>query len=167
MSLSPPLDISLLYRRHVAMVRARSLRILGSVAAAEDVAQEVFIRFLQDSGRRAVPEAPAAMLYRMATNAALNRLRDARRRDELDAQHLSPSGQGDPDPVDWIALRQVLAQVSEEEAQIATYFYFDGLEHEEIAALLSLQRRTVGRRLDSFRSRARALLEQAPEGAET
>ncbi|QSQ22997.1 sigma-70 family RNA polymerase sigma factor [Pyxidicoccus parkwayensis] len=152
-------DISTLYRRHVALVRGCALRILGEPAAAEDVAQEAFIRFLQHRERSGSEQDTAAFLYRTSTNLALNRLRDARRRQGLHDAHLPDEEPRSPhSPEDGLALRKVLAEADPEQAQIAACYFIHGMEHEEIAGLLGVPRRTVGRRLEKFRAHAEHML---------
>jgi RNA polymerase sigma-70 factor (ECF subfamily) len=156
-------DISALYRRHVALVRGCALRILGEPAAAEDVAQEVFIRFLKHRERSGSERDTAAFLYRTSTHLALNRLRDARRRQGLHEAHAPDTGlEGARSPEDGLALRKVLAEADPEQAQIAACYFIHGMEHEEIAELLGLPRRTVGRRLEKFRAHAERMLEGVP-----
>lgn len=152
------MDFTSVYRRCQPMVRAHALRMLGNTAAADDVTQDVFVQFLRRRHAGDSERDVAAFLYRMTTNAALNRLRNQRRRHELDAAQ-STLAQGNPLPcVDPLALRRVLTRVPEDEARIAAYYYVEGLEQEEIAELLCIHRRAVGRRLERFRERARALL---------
>src|SRR5690349_4091660 len=62
-----------------ALIRA-AYRMLGSVADAEDVVQDAFLRWL-DVDRDAVRE-PAAFLRRIVTRLCLDRLRSARRQRE-------------------------------------------------------------------------------------
>ena len=71
-------DIAAVYRRHATLVRGRARRILGSESAAEDVTQETFMKFLEFRRSRPSELDTAAYLYRMATNLALNRLRNER-----------------------------------------------------------------------------------------
>ncbi|MBZ4416336.1 RNA polymerase sigma factor [Myxococcus sp. RHSTA-1-4] len=160
MTPTPQVDLSSLYRRHVAMVRGCALRILGEPSAAEDVAQEAFIRFLQHRERSGGEQDTAAFLYRTSTNLALNRLRDARRRKGLQEAHLPDAEPHSPhSPEDGLALRKVLAEADPEQAQIAACYFIHGMEHEEIAGLLGLPRRTVGRRLAKFRAHAEHMLQ--------
>ncbi len=157
---APAEDVDTLYRRYIVMVRGRAGRILGNTAVAEEVAQEVFIRFLKRRRKGKDEQNPGGLLYRMATNLALNTLRDAKRRRELLQEHGSVlAGVDALAPAECLALRQCLSRVPREEARIASYYYLDGMEQEEIADLLAMPRRTVGRRLDKFRKRARSLLE--------
>jgi RNA polymerase sigma-70 factor (ECF subfamily) len=164
-------DISTLYRRHVALVRNCALRILGEPAAAEDVAQEVFIRFLRHRDRGGDERDTAAFLYRTSTHLAINRLRDARRRNTLHEAHVPQEEPESPrSPEDGLMLRKVLAEADEEQAQIAACYFIHGMEHEEIATLLGIPRRTVGRRLEKFREHAERMLqgisrEEAPHAS--
>ena len=155
--LAPSLDIAAVYRRHVVMVRNRVMRLLGDELAAQEVTQEAFIKYLEHRERRGSEAEVAAFLYRMATNLALNRLRDGLRERELLALRATRAAKGKTVNVHDEILRQVLAQVSYDEAQIGAYYYIDGLEIEEIASLLGAERRTVGLRLTCFQDRARRL----------
>ena len=150
-----------LYRRYLVMVRGRALRICGEIGTAEDIAQEVFLKFIEHRGRGGTEQETAAFLYRMTTNLALNRIRDAKRRRALLSQNTSFDRSGEGAPEDRIALQRVLSAVGDEEGTIAIYYYVDGMEQEEIAALLSMERRTVGRRLERFRERAKKVLATA------
>lgn len=155
-------DVGALFRRYIVMVRGRALRILGNPALAEDVAQEVFVKYWRRRVAGGSEENTAAFLYRMSTNLALNHLRDSRRRRELnEGAQASPAEGQELCPEDLLAIRQILAKTPEDEARIASYYYLDGMDQDEIAALLSMQRRTVGRRLDRFHQRARRMLEKS------
>ncbi len=152
-------DIDALYRKYIVMVRQRAQRILHNSELSEEVAQEVFIKFIKhrQSGQNA--DDPAALLYRMVTNLALNHLRDRRRRKELWEMNQEFMKNTESSKVETeLAIRQVLAKTPLAEAEIASYYYLDGMEQAEIAELLSMNRRTVGRRLESFCHRARKLL---------
>ena len=103
-------------------------------------------------------------MYRSVTNLALNRLRDRKRRRALIEAHTA-SLNGSSEPSDRLLIRQILGLVGKREAEVAVYYYIEELEQQEIAALLELPRRTVGRRLEAFRRRAEALLKDKDEGA--
>ena len=49
--MSAPTSFAEIYERHAPGVYAAALRVLGRPAAAEDVAQDVFLRFWRDPGR--------------------------------------------------------------------------------------------------------------------
>jgi len=151
-------DIESFYRQYVTMVRGCAQRIVRDEAAAEDIVQEVFLRFIKHRDRGDEERATAAYLYRMTSNLALNYVRDRKHRAQLLDRNRPYETAAEDKPIDAMTARDVLAQVTDEEAQIATYYYVEGLEQHEIAALLQMQRRTVGRRLERFRAQAQAWL---------
>src|SRR3954447_13273676 len=76
MDLSDPRQFETAYREHAARVRLAAQRVLADASAADDVAQEVFIRLWQrphlfDPTRGSL----AALLSVMARSRALDRLR--------------------------------------------------------------------------------------------
>jgi RNA polymerase sigma-70 factor (ECF subfamily) len=153
-------ELTMLYRQHLTLVRGRARRILGDAAAADDVTQEVFMKYWQHrrSGGDAA-ENTAAFLYTMATRCALNALRGGGRRKRHEDRAQAESQASHDDGVEQhLEVVRLLARVPEREAILASYYYLDGLEQEEIATLLDMPRRQVGRGLDAFRERARRLL---------
>ncbi|TNF35434.1 MAG: sigma-70 family RNA polymerase sigma factor [Deltaproteobacteria bacterium] len=150
-------DIATLYRRYVTLVRRRCASLLGDGAAAEDLAQEVFVTYFDHHRRGERPDNPAAWLYRTATNRALNALRDGRRRRAL-LDHERRAAAASPTHDERLDVHRVLAEVPEELAAVAVYYYVDGMDQQEIGELLDLHRRTVSRRLDDFRAAAHARL---------
>lgn len=74
-------DVEQAYRRHGPMVRRRCQRLLGDPDLARDAMHDVFVRLVrrQDS---LDDRALGALLFRMATQVSLTRLRTARRRPE-------------------------------------------------------------------------------------
>ena len=64
-------------------------RMLGSVADAEDVVQDAFVRWLRTD--RGGVRSPEAFLRRMVTRLCLDQLKSARRRRETYTVHGSPS----------------------------------------------------------------------------
>ncbi len=146
------------------MVRKRAERLLGDAVAAEDVAQDTFVRYLRFRRRDQSARDLAALLYRIATNLSLDRLRRRSRKRAL-LERYTPPPPCNPSPLDdRIALRQALAVTGRREAEIAAYYYVDGMQQDEIARLLGMQRRTVGRRLERFRRRASRFLHGEPRG---
>lgn len=146
-----------IYRQCHGLVVARAKRILNSEAAAQDIAQQVFIRLLEDLHAGVDIRNPRALCYQAATNLALNHLRDSRRRDELLAQQMWARVQ-DATAESQQVVRELLQSCDAEAAIVAAYHYLDGLDQSEIAELLGTSRRTVNRRLERFDAQARALL---------
>jgi len=75
-----------LYSRHARAVHALALRLTGDPAAAEDVTQDTFLQLLRFLGRMAPDRPLRPWLKRVAANAAIDRLRRARRTVELEQE---------------------------------------------------------------------------------
>jgi RNA polymerase sigma-70 factor (ECF subfamily) len=156
-----------LYRAYGGAVYARCRRLLRDDHAAEDAAQETFIRVYRHLAR--APDAREALrwIYRIATNYCLNELRDRRHRPEPFAHPPEPA-QGTPagDPLgDRDLVRRIVEKVPEKLRAVAFLHHVDGLEQAEVAAVLGISRRTVVSRLSEFGTRARALAAKAISGA--
>ncbi|MFO0745965.1 MAG: sigma-70 family RNA polymerase sigma factor [Myxococcota bacterium] len=151
-------DLGHLYRSHITMIRRRCRRIVGDEPMADDLAQDVFVTYAEKYGAGPSPERAGALLYAMATNRAINALRDGRRRRELLAAEGPAAEAGPAAPSDaGIDVRRVLAHVDPELAAIAVYYYVDGMDQDEIADVTALHRRTVSRRIEAFREAAQRL----------
>src|SRR5882757_755080 len=136
-----------------ALIRA-AYRMLGSVADAEDVVQDAFLRWL-DVDRDAVRE-PAAFLCRVVTRLCLDRLKSVRRGRETYVGPWLPepvveSGEDEPDDV-TLPLLMALERLSPLERAAFLLHDVFSLDFEEVAA-------TIGRDPAACRqlaSRARA-----------
>lgn len=150
-ALAEPTDVGTLYRRYVTMVRSRAREILRNDADAQDLAQEVFVKFLKHRKQGGSERQVAGLLFCMTTNLALNRIRDRKRRGQLLERHrqvLEPTSGSSELGLD---ARTILGLVSYEVAQVAIYYYVDGMDQQEISDLTGIPRRTVSRRLEKFR----------------
>ena len=150
-----------LFETHGPMVHRRARRILGNDADAEEAVQEVFIRAFSASDAFEQRSTMATWLWRITTHWCLNRIRDARRRQELFSQKVEPAERDHDGPLshaEVLALRKVLAEADEREAQAAVYVHLDGMSHDEAAELLGVSRRTIGNLVERFATFARARL---------
>ena len=153
---SPGRDLASLYQRYITLVRGRAERLLGEGPVAQQVAHDAVLKLWESHGNSDAAT-QAAFIYRSITNLCLNKLREGVRQRELErlkSLAYAPSMGITPDMVE---MRDILAQVSYDEAQIAAYYYVDGLEVAEIAALLHVEVRTVSARLQAFEVRAARL----------
>lgn len=134
---------------HWAAVCRTLHRLVGDWDEAEDLALQVFYNL----SRRPPPaHALKAWLYRAATNAGLNALRDAKRRrarEEDDHRLASLQTAGD-DPEATVtlgeqraAVRAVLAQCKPQWAE-ALVLRYEGLSYAEIAVALNVSPGSVG-----------------------
>ena len=69
------LDVEALSVRYGGMVLRRCRRLLGNEDEALDASQDVFVRLVEQR-ERLTAEFPSSLLYRIATNVCLNRIRD-------------------------------------------------------------------------------------------
>jgi RNA polymerase sigma-70 factor, ECF subfamily len=161
--------VSRLYRELGPVVYRRCLRLLGDRAAAEDATQEVFVKLLRDMDRLQDRETVLPWIFRVATNHCLNVRRDARGRGQdglAEDLEILPDTRGDgPEAYPDRALAQaVLARFDSETQAVAVGVFVDGMEHEEVAAVLGISRRTVSRKLSRFLENARKYLARTDAG---
>ena len=150
------------YARFLPPIRAKCRRLLGQSAAAEDVAQETFLRMWKSGvadDARGDPRTVMAWLYRTCTRLAIDVLRERRRTDgpELDLE-ATPCG------VDMEACMEargaiaaLASSVPEDELAVAVLCRVDCLSQPEAALVLGVSERTVRRVLERFDQRTGAL----------
>lgn len=145
---------------------------LRSMAAAEDLVQDLYIRVASLSGDEAV-ENPSAYLYRLASNLMLDRLRSDRRsgaRDSawLQSQRRELGGEAvadEPTAEQNVAGRQRLAQLARGIADLPPktrrafeLHKLEGLTQEETARVLGVSRKTVEKQISAALQRLLARL---------
>jgi RNA polymerase sigma-70 factor (ECF subfamily) len=157
-------ELEALYRSFGPLVRRRARTLLGDDLEAQDALQEVFVRVIGAMGEFRRQSQPSTWLYRITTNLCLNRIRDGRRRREHlqrmgdEAVAFRDPGGGPLPPETRATLRRILGDIAPELAEIAIYYYVDEMDQVEIANILGVSRRTIGYRLDRFRSEAQRVL---------
>ena len=144
------------------------LRMAGTPQAADDLAQETFIRAYRALGRFQDGRDFYVWLRRIAVNASLNQLRAARREEPL----------GDREPVPYRDLpqdellrreaerefREALGSLPSEQRTVFTLRVFENYSYGDIARDLRISKGTVMSRLSRAREKLRALLADALEG---
>ncbi len=160
-------DFERLYRCAYPRVMRTLAGVLGDPAAAEDCAQEAFVRALRAwSGWR--PVAPAeAWLHRIAINVAVSYQRRQRLRDvgELVRRLGRPAPPADPAEVARAGeLAAALRQLPAKQAAAIVLRHYHGYSNREIAYALGVPERTVASRLAAAKVRLRALLGELPAG---
>ena len=146
------------YRRYAPALLRKGERLLGNPSDAEDLVQALFLDLMAQGG--APVELP--YLYRAITNRGLNLIRDRGTRARLLAQ----SGGGaaaaartrcDDQVIGLDILLKVIDRLDPLAVEILVYRFVDDLTQDEIAALLSTSRKTVGQRLERIRAVVRGL----------
>jgi RNA polymerase sigma-70 factor, ECF subfamily len=147
-------DIDALSRRYGPMVLRRCRQLLRDDDEALDACQDVFVRLIERR-RRLRAEYPSSLLYRMATNICLNRIRDRKRQPEAgEADRLEeiarleePAGESHARLLlDWLFARHPASSRT-----IAVLHYVDGLTLEQVAAESGLSVSGVRKRLHKLR----------------
>jgi len=152
----PGLDVEALYRRYGPMVVRRCRFLLRHEEEAADVAQEVFVRLLRHR-ERLTDRHPSSLLYRMATNLSLNRLRDRRRREELPGDDLL-NRIARLDRLDApLLLDRLFGRQPESTRTMAVLHHVDGLTLEEVARECGMSVSGVRRRLRLLREALREM----------
>jgi RNA polymerase sigma-70 factor (ECF subfamily) len=138
------------YEQYATLIYARCRRILRDEQSARDATQDVFERCLRRNDLREGREL-LAWLYRAATSACLNALRDTRTRRKHDAA-LATAGAAAT--VDGAAgpgqIVDLLRGLDERTQAIAIYVYVDGMTQVEAAQLAQVTDRTVRNCLARF-----------------
>jgi len=142
-----------LYKRHAPALHRRCTAICGNRDEASDLVQETFARYLSSKDKWDNHGSAFAVLYRIATNASIDRLRRRKTasEDELDAEVHSGDLGSEPRRIDNLHDLAFLTKgLSEEELTVAVLHHLDGYTQDGIAASLDLSRRTVGKILNRF-----------------
>jgi RNA polymerase sigma-70 factor (ECF subfamily) len=160
------LDVDDLYRRYGAMVFRRCRRMLGSDPEAEDAMQETFVSVFRSRATLAA-EFPSSLLYRIATNVSLNRIRSRQRhpedRDERLLAGIAAMEDGDDAESRLAAgsfLNRLFGREVESSRVMATLHFVDGLTLEEVAEECGLSVSGVRKRLRKIRALATELKEK-------
>lgn len=153
-------DVDDLYRRYAPMVLRRCRRLLRDEEKALDAMQDTFVQVLRH-GDRLDTGAASSLLYRIATNVSLNKLRGDRRRpedrDDEVLQLIADAPESKANPVARLFLDRVFEREQPSTRAIAVMHLLDGLTLEEVAHEVGLSVSGVRKRLRTLRSRVEEL----------
>jgi RNA polymerase sigma-70 factor (ECF subfamily) len=140
----------MLVRKHQQMVHALTFRMTGSVADAEDLAQEAFIRAYEQIGAFRSQAKFSTWLYSIAVHACLNWRRDEARRFRAEAncarEAFAEHHESAPNEMAQQAQAALMKLPARQRAAIVLTFY-DGLSHAEAAKVLRCSETTVSWRV--------------------
>jgi RNA polymerase sigma-70 factor (ECF subfamily) len=146
------------YRRRVFGL---AYGILRDRAAAEDLAQEVFVKLWQALPRYDGRAQLSTWIYAITRNAAVSALRARRRVASLsedaiaaEAEGIAASAAGEEDP----ALRRAIDRLPEKQRQAITLYYLDERSVEDVADMMGLPANTVKTHLHRARAGLAATL---------
>jgi RNA polymerase sigma-70 factor (ECF subfamily) len=147
-------DVSALTLRYGPMVLRRCRQLLRNEDEALDACQDVFVRVLE---RQAHLEAryPSSLLYRIATNVCLNRIRDRRRKPETSDDERLYRIAAAEEPGAGTEARDLLERLfgrhPASSRTIAVLHHIDGLTLDEVAEETGLSVSGVRKRLRRLR----------------
>jgi len=159
-------DVDALSRRYGPMVLRRCRRLLGDDDEALDACQDVFLRVIEHRSRLD-DRYPSSLLYRIATNVCLNRLRDNRRnpvtRDEKVLYEIARAEEPGATSEARLLLARLFGRHPESSRTIAVLHFVDGLTLEEVAGETGLSVSGVRKRLRALRTTLTDLIAENPD----
>ena len=158
------IDVAAWYTQYGPMIIRRCRAILRSEDEAMDAVQDVFVRLL-GAKERLQGTYPSSLLYTIATNVCLNRLR-GRRTVSLTSgegggweEIFFTSDTGFEQVDAELLVQAILDDESEETRTICFMYHADGMTLKEIGEAVGLSISGVRKRLETFKKRARLKLE--------
>lgn len=160
----------ILIKRHQGKVLNLCFRLLGQVEGARELAGDIFAEAFRSLSSFRGDSEFGTWLYRVALNQVYAHIRRAARRRSLEEPLSTDQNQEQASPADTVhpleslaldekrfQIRQVLAALSKDHAQILILHDVEGLSYEEISELVRLPAGTVMSRLsrarEAFRKR--------------
>jgi len=155
-----PVDSHTYYCTYGPMVLRRCRKLLGDDQAARDAMHDVFVQVLSRADHL-TDQAPSSLLFRIATNVCLNRIRTRRRRPEDTdpelmvqiAEHTDPSARS----AARAALDLLFRHEPDDTAVIAVLHLHDRMTLEEVAAEVGMSVSGIRKRLHKLRLKLHAL----------
>lgn len=151
-----------LYRRHVALIHAVCRRMSPSVARAEELTQDVFIRAWRNLASFRHESAFATWLTRLAVNVVLSERRRLSRREGHEEAAEDLEGLAGPTPAAHpgaaIDLEKAIAALPPGARTVLLLHDVQGLDHAEIAAALGVAVGTSKAQLHRARKLLREVL---------
>lgn len=148
-----PEALGVLYNRYASTVLALGKRILGSLADAEEVLQEVFLYAWNHAGRYdAGRSSVSTWLVLVARSRAIDRLRTRKvvERTHETAHQEAPPEHASPEGVETVFVRErrekvrgEMEKLPPEQKQVLEMAFYEGLSQSEIAAKADLPLGTV------------------------
>jgi RNA polymerase sigma-70 factor (ECF subfamily) len=154
-----------IYQRYGPALLRKAERVLQNRDDALDVVQGVFVDMLQ----KGQTEADLPYLYTAVTSRCLNLLRNRNTRARL-LEGEEPSLRGpvrtrcDEHVIVLDLLAKLATRLDDSTLQVLVYRYFDDLTQDEIATLMDLSRKTIGKRLDRVRDVVTELMRDSGGG---
>jgi RNA polymerase sigma-70 factor (ECF subfamily) len=156
------IDIAVWYEKYGPMVIRRCRALLRNDDEAMDAVQDVFLKLLR-AETRLKDSFPSSLLYTMATNVCLNRLRSKKKNNVSfesvgGEESFSGADEGFEQVDAELLVNAILEDESEENRTICFMHHADGMTLKEIGEAVGLSISGVRKRLETFKKRARIKL---------
>lgn len=156
------IDVEEYYKCYGPMVFRRCMKLLQNEERALDAMQEVFVKLLANRDRL-TGEFPSSLLFRIATNVCLNKLRQQRRTQVLNNEDVLENIACHDKIEKRFMINNLLDRIFKNEAvstrEIAVMFYIDRMTLQEVA-------QEVGLSVSGVRKRMRVLKNRVQNGRE-
>lgn len=151
------IDVAAWYEKYGPMVIRRCRKILGNDDDAMDAVHDVFVNLLQ-AKPRLHGSFPSSLLYTMATNTCLNRIRKYKREVLLDfsgdRENLFFNEDGGFSQVEAELVLEAILKDESKTNRVIYYMYFaDEMTLKEIGEAVGLSISGVRKRLEAFKKR--------------
>ena len=154
-----PEAFAALIRAHQRMIHALTYRMTGSLADAEDLAQETFIQAHQQLAQFRGDSAFGAWLCRIAVNRCLNWRKRGVRRSRLHEEWArEQASRAAPDETLGHRVQQALLQLKPRQRAAIVLTVYEGMNHAQAAHALGCSETTVSWRLFTARAKLKRLL---------
>jgi RNA polymerase sigma-70 factor (ECF subfamily) len=153
------IDIETYYEKYMPMVLRRCKQMLNNEEDALDAAQDVFVKLLNKK-TALHGQFPSSLLYTIATNTCLNRIRWRKRHsetfwDETEGAAFFSTDLGYDQVEAKMIMDAIFKTESESTRGICFMYYADSMTLKEIGDALGMSISGVQKRLAAFGSRAR------------
>jgi RNA polymerase sigma-70 factor, ECF subfamily len=156
-----------LYQRHAGRLYGLACRMTGNATESEDLLQDIFLQAHRRLGTFKGESALGTWLYRLAMNVCLDHLRSKRARMDQATESFD-ADDGPPPPsteegqtalaVTRIDLERAIARLPEGCRAAFLLHDVEGLEHQEVGAILGIAEGTSKSQVHKARTRLRAWL---------
>ena len=142
-----------LVRHHQRMIHSLAFRMTGSLADAEDLAQETFLRAYEQIGKFRGTSKFSTWLYRIAVNTCLNWQQSEMRRSQLHENcaieifTLNAGGENPARGEQANQIQNLLLRLPAKQRAAIVLTIYDGMNHAEAAQILGCSETTVSWRV--------------------
>jgi RNA polymerase sigma-70 factor (ECF subfamily) len=155
-----PREIASIYEEHGWHVFARCQRLLRDEEEARDVCHEVFLRLAASGDAIRGEKGVTPWVFRVSTNLCVDRLRQRKRERVVEAGVEASTAAVEASFADRDLLLKLVGHFSARDLALVVLRHVDELSLEEMEQVCGMTRKTISRRLERFRSRARKIIKR-------